>query len=144
MKHVVEAGANTACPSLPSANPSSDHDGSQPSTSGTPSSPESSTASSSINGTGSEISDAEVHLAGPSKQCWKERKRTMKRKVPAEEAGEEEVVSIKKSLESIEKQGEKLAAVMEGMQQNHSKQLEMMASFMCSLLEAIKDKKIDK
>ena len=44
-------------------------------------------------------------------------------------------------LESIERQGEKLTAVMEGMQQNHGKQLKMMASFMGSLLEAIKDKK---
>ena len=41
----------------------------------------------------------------------------------------------------IEKQGEKLTVVMEGMQQNHGKQLEMMASFMGSLLEALKDKK---
>ena len=30
---------------------------------------------------------------------------------------------------------------MESVQQNHSKQLEMMASFMGSLLEAVKDKK---
>ena len=30
---------------------------------------------------------------------------------------------------------------MESVQQNHSKQLEMMAPFMGSLLEAIKDKK---
>ena len=49
----------------------------------------------------------------------------------------------RKALESIEKQGEKLTAVMEGMQQNHGKQLEMMASLWASLLEAIKDKKID-
>ena len=141
MKHVVEAGTSTASPSFPSANPPSDHDGSQPSTSRTPSPPESGTASSSISGTGSEISDGEVHLAGSSKQCQKERKRTTKRKLPTEDTGEEEALSIKKSLESIERQGEKLTAVMEGMQQNHGKQLDMMASFMGSLLEAIKDKK---
>lgn len=87
------------------------------------------------------MSDGEVHLAGSSKQCWKERKQTRKRKLPAEDIGKEEALSIKKSLESIEKQGKKLTAVMEGMQQNHGKQLEMMASFMGSLLEAIKDKK---
>ena len=40
MKHVVEAGTSTASPSSLSANPPSDHDGSQPSTSGTPSPPE--------------------------------------------------------------------------------------------------------
>lgn len=33
MKHVVEAGTSTASPSFPSANPPSDHDGSQLSTS---------------------------------------------------------------------------------------------------------------
>ena len=85
----------------------------------------------------------EVNLAGPSKQCRKERKRTRKRKAPTEDVGEEEAVSIKKSLESIEKQGKKLTAFMEGMQQNHNRQLEMMTSFMGSPLEAIKDKKID-
>lgn len=106
-----------------------------------PSPPESGTASSSISGTRSEILDSEVHLAGSSKQCRKERKRTTKRKLPTEHTGKEEALSIKKSLESIEKQGEKLTAVMEGMQQNHGKQLEMMASFMGSLLEAIKDKR---
>ena len=58
-----------------------------------------------------------------------------------EDTGEEEALSIQKSLESIEKQGEKLTAVMEGIQQNHRKQMEMMASFMGSLLEAIKEKK---
>ena len=140
MKHVVEAGTSTASPSFPRANPPSDHDGSQPSTSRTPSPPESGTASSSISGTGSEISDGEVHLAGSSKQCRKERKQTTKRKLSTEDTGEEEALSIKKSLESIEMQGEKLTAVMEGMQQNHGKQLEMMASFMGSLLEAIKEK----
>lgn len=138
---MVEAGTSTASPSSLSPNPPSDHDGSQPSTSGTPSPPESSIASSGTSGTSSEISDAEVNLAGPSKQCRKERKCTTKRKVQTEDAGEEEAVSIKKSLESIEKQGEKLTAYMEGMQQNHGKQLEMMASFMGSPLEAIKDKK---
>lgn len=106
-----------------------------------PSPPVSGTASSSISGTRSEILDSEVHLAGSSKQCRKERKRTTKRKLPTEHTGKEEALSIKKSLESIEKQGEKLTAVMEGMQQNHGKQLEMMASFMGSLLEAIKDKR---
>ena len=70
-------------------------------------------------------------------------KRTTKSKVPTEDAGMEKAVSIKKSLESIEKQGESLTAFMEGKQQNHGKQLEMIASFMGSLLEAIKDKKID-
>ena len=140
MKHVVEAGTSTS--SL-SANPPSDHDGSQPSTSGTPSPPESSIASSGTSGTSNEISDGEVNLAGPSKQCRRVRKRTTKRKVPTEDAGMEEAVSIKKSLESIEKQGENLTAFMEGKQQNHGKQLEMIASFMGSLLEAIKDKKID-
>ena len=40
MKHVVEAGTSTASPSSLSANPPSDHDGSQPSTSGTPSPPQ--------------------------------------------------------------------------------------------------------
>ena len=141
MKHVVEAGTSTASPSFPSANPPSDHDGSQPSTSRTPSPPESGTASSSVSGTGSEISDGEVHLAGSSKQCRKERKRTTKRKLPTEDTGEEEALSIQKSLESIEKQGEKLTAVMESIQQNHGKQMEMMASFMGSLLEAMKEKK---
>lgn len=136
-----QSGTSTASPSLPSANPPSDHDGSQQSTSETPSPPESGTSSSSISATSSEISDGEVHLAGSSKQCWKEKKQTRKRKLPAEDIGEEEALSIKKSLELIEKQGEKLTAVMEGMQQNHGKQLEMMASFMGSLLEAIKDKK---
>ena len=120
MKHVVEAGTSTASPSSLSANPPSDHDGSQPSTSGTPSPPESSVASSGTSGTSNEISDGEVNLAGPSKQCRKERKRTTKRKVPTEDAGMEE-----------------------GKQQNQGKQLEMIASFMGSLLEAIKDKKID-
>ena len=143
MKHVVEAGTSTASPSSLSANPPSDHDGSQPSTSGTPSPPESSIASSGTSGTSNEISDGEVNLAGPSKQCRKVRKRTTKRKVPTEDAGMEKAVSIKKSLESIEKQGENLTAFMEGKQQNHGKQLEMIASFMGSLLEAIKDKKID-
>ena len=120
MKHMVEAGRSTASPSFPSTNPPSDHDGSQPSTSRKPSRPESRTASSGISGTGSEISDGEVHLAGSSKQCRKERKQTTKRKLPTEDSGEEEALFIKKSLESIEKQGEKLTAVMEGMQQNHS------------------------
>ena len=93
MKHVVEAGTSAASPSSLSANPSSDHDGSQPSTSGTPSPPESSVASSGTSGTSNEISDGEVNLAGPSKQCRKERKRTTKRKVPTEDAGMEEAVS---------------------------------------------------
>ena len=88
-------------------------------------------------------SSLSANLAGPSKQCRKVRKRTTKRKVPTEDAGMEEAVSIKKSLESIEKQGENLTAFMEGKQQNHGKQLEMIASFMGPLLEAIKDKKID-
>ena len=106
MKHVVEARRSTASPSFPSTNPPSDHDGSQPSTSRKPSRPESRTASSGISGTGSEISDGEVHLAGSSKQCRKERKQTTKRKLPTEDTGEEEALFIKKSLESIEKQGE--------------------------------------
>ena len=74
MKHVVKAGTSTASPSSLSANPPSDHDGSQPSTSGTPSPPESSIASSGTSGTSNEISDGEVNLAGPSKQCRKVRK----------------------------------------------------------------------
>ena len=41
----------------------------------------------------------------------------------------------------MEKQGEKLTEVMLNLQQTQSKQLEMMTSFMGSLLEAIKDKK---
>ena len=61
--------------------------------------------------------------------------------MPTEDAGEEGAVSIQKSLESIERQGEKITSFMEGMQQNHGKQLEMLASFMGSPLEAIKDEK---
>ena len=61
MKHVVEAGTSTASPSSLSANPPSDHDGSQPGTRGKPSPPESSIASSGISGTSNEISDAEVN-----------------------------------------------------------------------------------
>ena len=38
-------------------------------------------------------------------------------------------------------QGEKLTEIMQGLQENESKQLEMVASFMGSLVEAIKDKK---
>ena len=140
MKHVVKAGTSTTSPSSPSANPPSDHDGSQPSTSGTPCPPGSGIATSGTSGTSNEISDAEVNLASPSKQCWKERKCTTKRTVPTEDTREEEAISIKKSLESIEKQGIKLIHLW-SVQQNHSKQIEMMASFMGSLLEAIKDKK---
>lgn len=70
----------------------------------------------------------------------KERKRATKRKIPKD--GEvEEATSLKRSIESIEKQGEKLAEIMRGLQENQSKQLEMVASFMGSLVEAIKDKK---
>ena len=48
---------------------------------------------------------------------------------------------LKRSIESIEKQGKKLTEIMQGLQENQSKQLEMEASFMGSLVEAIKDKK---
>ena len=48
---------------------------------------------------------------------------------------------LKRSIESIEKQGEKLMEIMQGLQENQSKQLEMVASFMGSLVGAIKDKK---
>ena len=47
---------------------------------------------------------------------------------------------LKRSIESIEKQGKKLAEIMQGLQENQSKQLEMVASFMGSLVEAIKEK----
>ena len=67
MKHVVEAGTSTASSSSLSANPPSDHDGSQPSTSETPSLPESSIASSDISGTSNEISDVSGYALSPTR-----------------------------------------------------------------------------
>ena len=133
MKHLVKAETSTASMS---ANPLSDHDRSPPSMSGTPSSLESSIASS-----GNEILDAKVNLATPSKQCQKERKCTMKGKVAPKDTGEEEAVSIQKSLESIESKVKSSLLLWRVCCRTMVKKLEMMASFMGSLLEAIKDKK---
>ena len=83
MKHVVEAGTSTASPSSLSANPPSDHGGSQPSTSGTPSPPESSVASSGTSGTGNEISDA-GNQSGRSQQTVPERKEAHKEEESAD------------------------------------------------------------
>ena len=135
LKHVVEAGSRTAplSPNPPSS--STDDFSAQPSS--RTASPQQSTSATS--GTRAvETSDAE---ARPSK-LRKERKRvrTTKRKLP-EDGGEEETTSLKKSIDSMEKQGEKLTEFIQGMQQTQRKQLEMITSFMGSLLETIKDKK---
>lgn len=49
--------------------------------------------------------------------------------------------SLKRSIKLIKKQSEKLREIMQGLQENQSKQLEMVASFIGSQVEAIKDKK---
>lgn len=63
----------------------------------------------------------------------KERRRETKRK-STEDEEEEETITLKRSIGSMEKQGEKLTEVMLNLQQTRSKQLEMMTSFMGSLL----------
>ena len=101
--------------------------------SGTPS-PQPSTSGTS--GTSSAESSNAVNR--PSR-ARKERKRATKRKIP-EDGEDEEASSLKRSIDSIEKQGEKLTEIIQGLQENQSKQLEMVASFIGSLVEAIKDK----
>ena len=135
LKHVVEAGSRTA-PLSPNPPSSSTDDFSAQPSSRTPSPQQSTSATSGTRAV--ETSDAE---ARPSK-LRKERKRmrTTKRELP-EDGGEEETTSLKKSIDSMEKQGEKLTEFIQGMQQTQSKQLEMITSFMGSLLETLKDKK---
>ena len=65
----------------------------------------------------------------------------MKGKVAPKDTGEEEAVSIKKSLESIESKVKSSLLLWRVCCRTMVKKLEMMTSFMGSLLEAIKDKK---
>ena len=65
----------------------------------------------------------------------------MKGKVAHKDSGEEEAVSIEKSLESIESKVKSSLLLWRVCCRTMVNELEMMASFMGSLLEAIKDKK---
>ena len=133
LKHVVEARTRSDSP-MPIPTSASTDDSVAPGiSSGTPS-PQPSTSGTS--GSSSTESNAVIR---PSR-ARKERKRATKRKLP-EDGEDEEATSLKRSIESIEKQGKKLTEIMQGLQENQSKQLEMVVSFMGSLVEAIKDKK---
>jgi len=131
---VVEAGARTDSPIPIPPSPSTDDSVAPGSSSRTPS-PQPSTS-----GTSGPSSAESSNAANRPSRARKERKRATKRKVP-KDGEDEKAISLKRSIESIEKQGEKLTKIMQGLQQNQSKQLEMVASFMGSLVEAIKDKK---
>ena len=133
LTHVVEVEARTDSPIPIPPSPSTDNSVAPGSSSGTPS-PQ--PGKSGRQGTSSAESS---NAANRPSRARKERKRATKRRVP--EDGEEEAISLKRSIESIEKQGEKLTEIMQRLQQNQSKQLNMVAFFMGSLLEAIKDKK---
>ena len=133
LKQVVEAGTRSDSPMPIPTSPSTDDSVAPGISSGTPS-PQPSTSGTS--GSSSTESNAIIRPSIPRK----ERKRATKRKLP-EDGEDEEVTSLKRSIESIEKQGEKLMEIMQGLQENQSKQLEMVASFLGSLVEAIKDKK---
>ena len=114
LKHVVEAGTRTDFPIPIPTSASTDGSVAPGSGSGTPS-PQPSTSGTS--GTSSVESSNTVNC--PSR-ARKERKRAMKRKLP--EAGEdEEATSLKRCIESIEKQSKKLTEIMQG------KQIEMVA-----------------
>ena len=123
LKHVVEAETRTDSPIPNLTSPSTDDSVASGSSSGT------STPKPSTRGTSGTSS-------GESSRARKERKRATKRKIP-EDGEDEEATLLKRSIESIEKQGEKLTEIMQGLQENQSKQLEMVASFMDSLEEAI-------
>ncbi|PFX32616.1 hypothetical protein AWC38_SpisGene2552 [Stylophora pistillata] len=134
--HLVEAGTRTDSPiSSPTSPSTNDHDSVAPSSSsGTPG-PQPRTSRTS----GTSCAESSNAVNRPSR-ARKERKRATKRKIP-EDGEDEEATSLRRSIESIEKQGEKLTEIMQGLQENQSKQLEMVASFMGSPVEAIKDKK---
>lgn len=129
LKHVVEAGTHnnfpTPIPTSPVAPGSS---------SGTPS-PQPSTRGTS--GISSAVSSKALNRPSRARKEWK---RATKRKIP-EDGVDEEGTLLKRSIKLIEKQGKQLTEIMQGLQGNQSKQLEMVASFMGSLVEAIKDKK---
>lgn len=60
------------------------------------------------------------NAANRPSRARKERKRATKRKVP-EDGDNEKAFSLKRSIESIEKQGEKLTEIMQGLQQNRER-----------------------
>ena len=130
LKHVVEAWTHTDSPIPNPTSPSTDDSVAPGSSSGTPS-PQPSTR-----GTSSGESSNAVNR--PSR-ARKEPKRATKRKIP-EDGKDKEATLLKRSIESIKKQDKKLTEIMQDLQENQSKQLEMVASFMGSLVEAIKEK----
>ena len=133
LKHVVEAGMRTDSPIPNLTSPSTDDSVAPGSSSGTPS-PQPSTR-----GTSGTSSGESSNAVNRPSRARKERKRATKRKIP-EDGKDKEATLLKRSIESIEKQGKKLTEIMQGLQENQSKQLEMVASFMGSLVEAIKEK----
>ena len=110
LKHVVEVGARTDSPIPIPPSPSTDNSVAPGSSSGTPS-PQ--PGKSGRQGTSSAESS---NAANRPSRARKERKRATKRRVP--EDGEEEAISLKRSIESIEKQGEKLTKIMQRLQQS--------------------------
>lgn len=136
LKHVVKAGTRTDSPISSPTSPSiDDRDSVAPSSSSGTAGPQPITSRTS--GTSSAESSNTVNCPSRARKEWK---RATKRKIP-EDGEDEEAISLRRSIESIEKRGEKLMEIMQGLQENQSKQLEMVASFVCSLVEAIKDKK---